>query len=385
MTQPSESAPAPTDFSEVLKILSTVEFEQGIALERQVASQVRRLVETKQLAPHTRLPPIRTIAELWDTNYFTVQAGIRKVVSAGLLVQSPKLGTFVGDGKRVFRKACIYHDHDLSFEAHEEFFSKLNLSVYRLLAERGIQVTTYFDHRSADEMASPPKELRDMIRENQIDAIIASGIKPGNSAWLTRLGIPFAAITLPKKSGGILLDYPDLANKAVDTAADAGRKRMGVILRKQDPRAQTDRRRSTDLMYWIETAAARRGIELVVPELERQEGPASFESVGYHSCEALLTQQSRVDALFVFPDVYTRGAVSALLKHDVEVPKDMLLISHQNAEASFFTPFPVTWLQVKIESFAKGLMSQIDLQFAGEKPKGMLLSCEIQRPEAAGE
>lgn len=369
----------PAYFKKVLKILAKPEFEQGIAIERQVAAHVKELIESGKLEANTRLPPIRTLAELWNTNYFTVQAALRRVFSEGLLVQSPKLGTFVAAEERIFRRACLYHDHDLSFAAQEEFYSKLNIWLYRILAERGIQIITHFDHRDRAEIGTAPKEIRNLVRERRIDAIIASGIAHENTAWLTKLGIPFAAFSVAQKHGGIIMDYEGFAKKAIDVIAKAGKRSVGLIYRPKPYRTEGGKKTGIDLSHYVSRAAQEAGLKVLLPEesLLSSRFP-SFEGAGYHLCESLLLAKERPEALLIYPDVYTRGVVSAILKHDINVPEDMVVVSHRNADAAFFTPFPVVWLTVQIEDFARGLVDQIDNQFAGKKPKPVIITAKVE-------
>jgi DNA-binding LacI/PurR family transcriptional regulator len=367
----------PHDYKNVLSLLAKGDFDQGVAVERQVAAHVKTLIETGRLAPGVRLPPIRILAELWDTNYFTVQAALRRVFADGLLIQSPKLGTFVAGGDRVFRRVCLYHDHDLSFSARDEFYSKLNIWLYRLLAERGIQITTYFDHRAAKEMGTVPKDIRDLARDRQIDAIIASAMLPANSAWLTKLGIPYASHRLDPKHGGILVDYEGFAKQAVAQIVRAGRKHVGLIL--PELLRDQDKRVRPSLAGWIEKTAREAGLKLTNPDPIKATGKnGSLEEEGHDQCEALLSGKDRPDALIFYPDTYTRGGVSALLKHRVQVPRDMTVVSHRNADSAIFTPFPVIWLTVKIEDFALALIKQINNQFAGKKPEPAIIRSRVE-------
>ena len=363
MTDRSRVKASTRDHRAALEILKKTDFESGVAVERQVATHVRTLIRQKKLPPESRLPPIRLLAELWDTNYFTVQAALRRVVGEGLLIQSPKLGTFVAGAARTFQRACLYHDHDLSSKSQENFFSQLNITLYRLLAERGIQTTTHFDHRQRSEIHTAPPEVRDMVREHRIDAIIATGIRPENSEWLTKLGIPFAAHSLDRKHGGITLDFEHFAHGVIEAASKAGKRRLGVIVR------QTVRKEDAGFLEVIEREAPKAGIEILFPRsTEEAVHRPSLEEAGFQLCEELLTLKNPPDALMVFPDVYTRGVVSSLLKRSIRVPEDVLVLSHRNTEAAFFTPIPVTWFDVRIEDFARGLLKQIDTQVAGKKP-----------------
>src|SRR5690554_1502241 len=81
----------PDLYQPLLAVMRGVTFDASLAVERQITLRVRHLIQTGALAPGVRLPPIRRLAELWNTNYFTVQTGLRVLVREGLLLQSPRL------------------------------------------------------------------------------------------------------------------------------------------------------------------------------------------------------------------------------------------------------------------------------------------------------
>ena len=375
MKSPETNSSPTTDSKNVLSILAKLDFNPAIAVERQVAAHVKSLIEDGTLAPGTRLPTIRRLAELWDTNYFTVQAALRRVFATGLIVQSPKLGTFVAVGERVLRRVCLYHDHALRFSASDDFYSMLNLWLYRLLAEKGIQLVTYFDHRDTEELSHCPEEIRNMVRDRQTDAIIASAIYPNNTSWLEKLGVPCAALALKPKHGGISMDFEGFAKQAITEVVRAGKKHVGLLLLLP----HEDNLAERGLAWWIGKYASEAGLKMSSPDAsEVGTSHKSLEEQGYHHCKSILARKERPDALIIFPDTYARGVFSALMKHHVEVPRDMIVLSHRNAEYTIFTPFPVIWLTVKIEDTARALIRQITNQFAGVKTGRVLIRSKVE-------
>lgn len=362
--------PASSDYREILEILRKTDFDSNLSMKRQITSHMRDLILTKQLAPGTRLPPLQKMADSWYTNYFTTQTALLPLVTEGLLVQTPKRGTFVASHEPEIRRVCLYHEYDLTSDWHSDFYTLLNVWCYRLLSERGIISIPYFDHRPKAQRAEVPPEIREMIRGREIDAVIATCIAPSSTSWLTKLGVPFTSSMFLKGVNQVVRpNYDGFANLAVTEAKKLGAKTLGFINILNSGREET----YTEL----ERAAAKAGISIIYPA--NVPGPIHWEKTGFQLCENLLKLRKRPEAIFVHPDTLIRGVSTALLKNQVRVPEDLHVICHRNAETQIYLPFPVTWLTVKIEDYARALIKRIDRQITGKKLNQVTLPIHVER------
>lgn len=360
-------------------VLEKIDFDTGMSVERQIAMHVRQLIGTEVLKPGVRVPPIRALAQAWDTNYFTVQSALRALVREGLLVQSPRLGTYVSEGRRELQRACLYHGEDLRFRGASEFFGRLHLMTYQMLAARGVRTVSYFDHRPAAERESAPEEILSLIKDRQVDAVVSTTTHP---AWLGELNLPVASLQMTAERGGIGWDVAGFARLAVEAAVHAGARSLGVVWT-QSPggRRKGGTVDEMNVQAVTEAAATAAGLEIVeLPEPEWTGGYRSVEERGFLWGESIAEMAGRPAAVVVYPDTATRGIVSAFLKHGVRVPEEVMLISHRNHEMPFFTPFPVTWLTVKIEDYAATLLKQIDAQIGGGRAERTSVDVSLEAP-----
>ena len=367
---------APSDFHDILQVLQKKSFKPNVPVERQVASHVRELIRAKKLEAHLRLPPIRMLAELWDTNYFAVQGALSRLAGEGLIVQSPKKGSFIAPQRRGLSRACLYHNQNLSSDWQLEFYSLLNIWLYRILSERGIVSVPYFDHRPENKMHIAPPEVRDMAKDGEIDAVIATSIYPKDTPWLIKLEVPVASLALEEPHGRIYVDSAELARLAIEEAVRYKRKSIGLIHRPESSR--TGNRNLDELRAELERLGAKNGISVLCPEDEIPIETLTWEKYGFVFCEWMLKQKKRPDMVLVYPDVYIRGVAASLMKHRVRVPKNILLVSYRNEESSIYLPFPMTWLTVKIESYARALLEQIDRQIKGNKLLPVMIPLRVQ-------
>lgn len=369
---PSKSSPKP-DYRKILQVLQKKDFKPNTSVERQLATHVRTLIQSKRIAVGTRLPPIRHLAEVWDTNYFTVQAALSRLVGEGLIVQSPKKGSFVAPPRRALRRVCLYHDHFLEPDWHSEFYSQLNIWVYRLLSERQIGVVPYFDHRPPEKLHIVPPEVREMTKDGDVDGFIASRIKRDSFRWLTKLEVPFASILLDGPHAVTASNVPRFAELVVAEAVRNRRKVIGLIKVQPD---LAEHGQPTFLDIFSKIAAAK-GIRVVVPANTKAQD--SWEKTGFQQCESLLKSKTPPDVIFVFPDTLIRGVVTSLLKHQVKIPREVQVISHRNTEMPVYLPFPLTWLTVKIEDVARALLQKLDSQISGEPFEPVEIPVAIER------
>ena len=375
---------AKSSHASVISLMAKVAFDPGMAVERQIAVHVRQLIGTDVLKPGVRVPPIRALAEAWDTNYFTVQSALRALVREGLLVQSPRLGTFVSEGRRALQRACLYHGEDLRFRGASEFFGRLHLMTYQMLATRGVRTVSYFDHRPAAERESAPEEIVALMKDRQVDAVIATTNHP---TWLGELDLPVASLQMGAERGGIVWDVRGFARLAVAAAVKAGARSVGLVwMRPPGATGNEPALNEVNVQSAMEAEAAAAGLEIVpLDEPARTGGYRSIEETGFLWGESIAAMARRPAAVVVYPDTATRGVVSAFLKHGVRVPEDVLLISHRNHEMPFFTPFPVTWLTVKIEDYAATLLKQIDVQIDGGRAERTRVDVSLEGESVAVE
>ena len=314
------------------------------------------------------------LCELWNTNYFTVQAALSRLGAEGLIVQSTSKGSFVAESKRELRRVCLYHERDLRSGWQEDFYTRLSMYLYYVLSERGIVSVPFFDHRPHDEQNTAPPEVRNMVRDGEIDAIIGTSIDRHKTRWLTKLGVPTASLMIKTPSRVIQFDVDQFVALALEEAAKQGHTTVGLI--HPIKRAGTI---SDPLLYAFKKMAEDKNIRLVVPP-KPPAGSSDWEDMGSYLCEKVLRSKIPVDTIVIYPDSLIYGVAQTLLKHQIAVPNKLQVISHRNFESTFWVPFPVTWLTVKIEDYARGLLKQIDQQIAGVEIEPVKIPVQLELP-----
>jgi DNA-binding transcriptional regulator YhcF (GntR family) len=351
------------DKPDLLTLLKRKHFKPAVPADRQIASQLRDLIQRRKIAPHTRLPSIRKLADLWETNFSTVHDALKSLVTEGLIVLSPAKGSFVAPPRRALRRICIYqHQMPETIVASQPFYPSLNLTLYRLLSKRGVTIVPYLDHRPYAKLHSMPPDLRKMSMDGEIDAVIATEIYPHHARWLLKLEVPAASLMLAQVERRISVDVADLANVVIKLALEHNRKNIGFI--RKPLLGQKDKEDALGLA--LKQAALQYGISVILQEYDEEWALIPWEQTSARLCEEFLRAPVVPDMLFIYPDSFVGGVALTLVKHRIRVPEDILVVSHRNAEIKIYMPFPMIWLTVKVEDFALGLIEQIDRQIMGE-------------------
>jgi DNA-binding LacI/PurR family transcriptional regulator len=118
-------------------------------------------------------------------------------------------------------------------------------------------------------------------------------------------------------------------------------------------------------------SAAALGLELreewvKTPPLTAYIGEREAERFGYASIRTLWQERERPAGLLVFTDVAARGVLMGLLELRVNVPRELRLVLHRNAEVGLLCPFPAAYVDVQINAVAGAMIDLVARQYRGD-------------------
>ena len=343
------------------------------SMEGQVGDHVRTLIEEGDLPPGTRLPGIRELARAWNTNYCTVRAALSRLNREGLLHQRPRLGTFVTLREKVLRRVMLAHSGNLVRHSPTEFLSLMHLHLYERLCMRGIQAISFFEQRPPEEQETIPEEVADFLRAGRLDVVVFTYKE---LLWSRRLGIPSIQTNRLAIGSGADLDTEAFATLAIHEAHRQGCRRVAAVLREGELRSLYQ----PLIRDLLKDHAARLGMEIVFPS-DAQE-TEFIEEGGYRRCCEALAM--RPDGLIVAPDTVMGGAIAALVERRIDIPRELVVISHRNREITFSPPFPVSWITCSVGDFADAALERIEAMVKGTtapfRKVPVLLEAQPQRP-----
>ena len=341
--------------------------EPGKPLQPQLTALFRRLLTCGRLKVGDQLPPLQQLAELFGTNYFTVNAALKVLVKEHLLERRPRIGTFVRAAQAVPTRVGIYHHLSSHMQAEDsQFEHRLISSLNFRLDSRGISCELFADERPLREQAQPLPRLVEAIRTGRVQQLLVLDSDYSARRWLRAFELPVVFSSYYPDSFCVVQQLPELALAA---AAQLRRRncRSAGLISGVTPNALSPWDRRFHCVFC--DALREAGIEydptqIITPRDSLGHSRAAF---GYHLCNWLLSMEELPEGLFIYPDSLAPGVISALTA--AGMGEQFHLVIGKNRELPLFLPFPADLLEFSIEALADELISTLAAAVRGGKPE----------------
>lgn len=345
------------------KVFANFKPADDVALHRQITDYINDRILAGELEPGTKIPSLRELADLWQTNYFTVNTAFKKLVQDGLLVRRARLGTFVKQRGTRLNNVGIYFATGQQELQSGGFYLTLLGIIQNLLGHHNAQCMSFFDHRTVDEQNTPPPELLNAIRTGKVSFLLAPQINANVLTWLDRLSIPATAITSTDSYFAVSAERNQSMKLVTSRFKELNCRTVGLI---SSIRMGTACDNTPTLSEVFAEEVRRSGLTtrkewLVAHDVKTQ------EKYGYEAMHYLHSLKEKPEAVFIYPDSIGKGCVNAIMELGIKVPEEMKIIMHRNKEIEFFVPFPCDWLEISAQDYADALLDQLELVIAGRK------------------
>lgn len=315
-----------------------------MGIHQELAEFMRGKIESGALMEGVKLPSQRALAKLWGTNLFSVKLATDKLVKLGLVTKRHGSGMYVSPTVEKLRRIGVYASTPPFSLADMAFFSVLRDFVCQRLEAREIDYEIWSDFRPENEHTEAPEKIKRAVISGDIQAVIGVMVNKIDHPWFERL---------PVKTVCVMGDpRPDLS-KAVAILEQRECRRVGAIVPVSEGRNRN---------FWLEILKAR-GVKFRANRTRiiasKEYRTRQFAELGYRYAMELLTAPTPPDALIVYPDLAAHGVIQAILKLGINVPKDMTVVFHRNAELSYFCPFEACYVDTSISQIADELIAII--------------------------
>lgn len=252
------------------------------------------------------------------------------------------------------RRVILYIGDDPKRD-NSMFYLNLFWCLMKLGQQRGVEMIPVIEQRPGPMGVVMPPEVKRICREDGADGVIGFMIHSGITAWMVETGLPWAVLCEGQKDGYLDLDYVTMIRDSLTRLAELGCKTAGLMIPPNLPTAS--------FLEQVDAMSAELGIavnyEWILVSREGQ------EQSGYDQLTALWALKQRPEALVVFPDRMARGVVSAILEKRIQVPDELRLVLHRNAELPYVVPMPCDWIEVSVSGIATALMDNLEARWAG--------------------
>jgi len=344
---------------------------------RSIAQKLRALILSKELVPGTRLPPFTQLAELWGTNYFTVQTALTPLVNEGLLVRKPRVGTVVAQNTRQIKAVGIYFGASFWSVRNSEFYQTFYVAACEHFERLGISVHLFMDSRQKDQQSTPWKPLQDAIDRSEVSAVIGSMLTAAEVEWLLKLTLPVcllgAAVAGESSIGvGSSNGNDGFIESSLRRLKERKCGSVGLIGGEGVPEFAEFKKMAAEMRLVTRPEWCRRKVGWT----------QDFDTFGFEAFCEIWDQPDQPHGLIVHPDSIARGVIMAVLQRGVKVPEHLHLVMHCNDEVHFHCPLTADWQVLSIAEVVRAAWRHLQRQAEGNGPKRIDVPLTLRPPTA---
>lgn len=305
-------------------------------IQREIGEFLRRGIESGALAPGERLPPLRELAQLWGSNFFSVKLATDELRDLGLLNKQQGCGVFVASNRNSIRSVGLYFSNAGNNASQNVSFHAINNLLCQRLSSAGYRHVIWNDCRPESEHTSPPEEMTRAIISGEVQVVVGLIVRDYDKRWF---------FSLPVKKISKMADrFPEGGWEPIAQALLQRRRVAGIL-------SATEPGRS-----FIIDALQQYGVRFMPRRTHILNAKdyigQDWIKLGYRHAMELLDVPTRPDALLVYPDNMAPGIFYAIYQLGLRVPEDLLLVMHRNVELDYFAPFPVMYLDTSLTRMA---------------------------------
>lgn len=360
-------------------VLPSLKVKKPHSARKQIVSHVRDLIVSGTLAPGAKLPSTHALAQEWAMKPTTVQNALSCLVHEGLLDRVPRVGTYVRTRKANLEKVAIYLPEHIWGDPNRSFLQAVCTSLTVDLKQRGVMGRFWVHPAQGLGREDPWPDLVEAAKRFEFQALIGLVFHAKPIEWLRKLPVPTAFLTEAPVANRVMSDYKQFCEDGLAALQRQGCRSVGLITSMP---LFSGGRPEGEMMpfhrYFRNTAEAR-GLKwrkdwVKVCELKNA---SRGDEQGYKAFCDLWQTSRHPDGLLVFPDGVGRGVLMGVVSQHVDVPRDLKLVLHRNAEVGLVCPVPATFMDFHVADAAKALFAMVERQFKGEVVQPVVLPYHV--------
>lgn len=316
--------------------------ESPVPLYQQMSDILRREIESKGLAPGTRLPTEKEFAKRFGVSLITVRGCVGELVREGMLARRQGRGTFVASRKARATQLIMAIVPDLTDYYCARMITGIqdvaNLHSYELISGQ-----------THDQATTERSFLDRALARNVEGLVIITGRSGFANGYLVsnRLYLPLAIVD--SYHPGIEADFfytSDVVGsyEATSHLIESGYRRIGHLM---GPK--------THFLAELRLHGYRRAMRearIAVEEKWLVEAGTTADA-GHKALTTLLRQDFSIDAVFAYNDLVAVGAMRALSELGRRVPKDFGIVGYGNHAIAAYTQPPLTTVDTDLEEVGR--------------------------------
>ena len=308
-----------------------------------IADHFEEMILRGALRVGERLPSTTVLSKQFSVSPQTIQRGLNRLASKGLVARKPRVGTVVCGSLYGAKCLAVAFGSD-PFQIESPFY-RLILSA--LLAEgtkNDVTVKPFYhlDSRLSHDFFT---DIERRYADGEINCVLKLCSDTALNYWSSaNKSIPY--LRLPT------YDISQIARVGAAHLLERGCRRIVTLSLYGD--GSEDAEDVKRERAGVEAAFNRFGLD---PKgaLPVQCGQTEESAYGYMM--KVLAERKSPDAVLVLHDVTCRGVIMAILENGLRIPDDIALVTHSNKGAEIAVPVKLTTIQVDPARIAADIMS----------------------------
>ncbi|MDD2707263.1 MAG: GntR family transcriptional regulator [Verrucomicrobiae bacterium] len=351
--------------SEQSQLIAESVLERSKPLYLQIEERFRSQIARGEWDPASPLPSTEKLAERWGVGNTVIQKAMKRLAADGLIERQPRNGTFVRPRtKKVIVGVLIGPSLMNEFAySHRTIYSAISSITTQI--KDGVWMCRPYDGLmeilSRPDFCESPigQQWSEDVRNGLLKGAIA--LDPGLDAlWRKQTAVD---IPIVQVGTDVCIDFDGFGYEAVQFLAQSERKRM-VYFRHN----HADSRDVQGIQRATQT------LQLPPVEVRPFEGGVQMEKNAFQAALQFIEQwranpsnESSANALIISDDIAARGVTTALLKKNVRVPEDFMLVAQANEGIEHHYGVPVERFEFSSRSVAQALFDILKKCLRGEK------------------
>ncbi len=354
-------------------MLTDLKVKKTQTKQSQVAEYIREKILAGEFKEGSRLPSTKELSKQWDMPEVTVHRALTILVKEGLMTRKPKMGTVINPLSNQLSTIAIYVKQDLRHPV-SEFLMTLISFVEQELQSSNIASRIIMENNEGSAL----QHLKELAEKRQIQGIIVPVMNQQIYDEINKLPVPFSCISSMKIKNRVPNYNKTFIDKAMEAFKQSGCNKIGLLTSLQDfsnPTGSVEREQH-EFHSYFRKKCEENGFEwkkkwIYSPDVEvagsRDALPSAYDYFAFNGLYKIWSNNDKPEGLLVFTEDLITGTLLAVMDQRINIPEDLTIVFHHNAENHILCPVPCFFVESSIKKMASDLIGIVEEQFYGKE------------------
>ncbi len=333
-------------------------------------------------SPGDRLPSDRALAERFGVSNVTIRNAMTTLAQESLVSREVGKGTHVLDIQLIKHVGLLLQGN--IFSPHASTFALTAIRhVIGHLSENQMAYRIYLTDVREDGRSPFPAagvDFLQAVERDKLSGLLVIGMEP-DPQWarvVKKRNIPMVGISGGEYEYRIGTDTIPMIHRAVQYLVGNGRRKLAYMGWNQSVIDRFGRNEPDLRLQAFKDACQKAGVKLYDGWVEPYVQPG-HPGEGWEAFRAIWSakRKSQPDGLVVVDDLIFNDACIAISNMGLNVPEQLMIVTHANRYSGLVAPFPVARMENDPSRSAEHAWQMLKTLMAGKRPASKLINVEL--------